>query len=383
MSETSVFDSYPDISFIDDMSLSDAMEQMKGWYEEQYQEITGESIVLHDADPEKLRLDTIAYMYYQNLIYLDFIGKQNLLKYSTNWFLDNVGARCGIHRNGPTAATVTIKFTLSSIRESATVIPAGTRCTSGDDVFFEVIEDCEIPPGELSMEVRCTCTEPGEIGNEYAIGEINDMVDVIPYVQSVSNVTESSGGTDDEEDEDFAERVFLKPSTYSTTGIEDAYIYLTKSADGNIGDVRVTSPKPCCVNIYFILKNGELPGDELVSKVYDFLRDKKRKALCDNLTVTAPKVKEFEVDFTYYIDESNRKNASTIQQKVSDAVTAYKKWQCEKIARDINPSKLEEILMQAGIKRPVIRSPQYEKVAQDEIPQVVNADYEYGGLEDD
>lgn len=383
MSEASVFDSYPDISFIDDMSLSDAMEQMKGWYEEKYREITGDSIVLHDADPEKLRMDTISYMYYQVLIYLDFMAKQNLLKYSTNGFLDNIGARCGMQRNGPTAATVTIRFTLSSIRESATIIPAGTRCTSGDDVFFEVIEDREIPPGDLSLEVRCLCTEPGEVGNEYVVGEINDMVDVIPYVQSVYNVTESSGGTDEENDEDFAERIFLKPSTYSTTGVEDAYIYWTKTADGNVGDVKVMSPEPSCVNIYFVLKNGELPGDEMIAKIYDFLSEKNRKGLCEKLTVYAPNAIEFDLDFTYYINESDRKSASMIQAKVSEAVDSYKKWQCEKIGRDINPYKLEELLMNSGIKRPEIRSPKYQKVSDMEIPKVRNMTFSYGGFEDD
>ena len=143
------------------------------------------------------------------------------------------------------------------------------------------------------------------------------------------------------------------------------------------------SPEPSCVNIYFVLKNGELPGDEMIAKIYDFLSEKNRKGLCEKLTVYAPNAIEFDLDFTYYINESDRKSASMIQAKVSEAVDSYKKWQCEKIGRDINPYKLEELLMNSGIKRPEIRSPKYQKVSDMEIPKVRNMTFSYGGFEDD
>lgn len=378
-----IFDEYPDISFIDDMSLQDVMKQMISWYQDRYEEITGESIVLHDADPEKLRLDTISYMYYQILVYLDFMAKQNLLKYSTGAFLDNIAARCGIQRKEATVAFVTIRFTLSTAQATTYIIPKGTRCTSGDDIFFFVVEDGEIPAGEMSVDLRCECTATGEEGNHYGVGEINTLVDTLPYIQSVSNTTISEGGAERETDDDFAVRIFLKPSTFSTAGVDDAYIFWTKSANNNIGDVVATSPSPCNVKIVFSLKNGEIPDDAMIDEVLKYLNEKSKKVLGDRLIVQAPDLKECPIDVTYYIGETDRKKSSQISNDVSDAIEQYKQWQCEKIGRDINPSKLEYLMMLAGAKRVEIRSPVFTKVLETEIPRISNETVVYGGIEDD
>ena len=44
---------------------------------------------------------------------------------------------------------------------------------------------------------------------------------------------------------------------------------------------------------------------------------------------------------------------------VADAVERYKAWQSEKLGRDINPSKLTEMVMETGVKRVEIRQPAY------------------------
>lgn len=383
MSEANTFDSFPDISFIDDMSLEDAMSQMKGWYEERYEELTGMPLTLSDADPEKIRLDTISYMYYQTLVYLDFMAKQNLLKYSTSYFLDNIGARCGLVRKKAEAATVMICFTLSAAQNEAYLIPAGTRCTAGDDVFFSVIEDTEIPAGTLSLEIKCECTVAGSDGNEYEVWEINSLVDLLSYVQTVSNTEKPDGGSDEESDDAFAERIYLSPSSFNTAGVEDAYIFWTKSANNEIGDVIAYSPEPCYVTIIFIMKDGSLPEQTMIDKVKECLNERSKKVLGDRLEVKAPNVREFDIDLTYYINESDRKISSQINEEVAGAIEEYKKWQCEKIGRDINPSKLEHLIMLSGAKRVEIRSPVFTKVEDSEIPLLSSSDVIYGGIEDD
>jgi phage-related baseplate assembly protein len=383
MSNVSVLDSYPEISFIDNMTLEDCMEQMKAWYQERYEEITGEAVSLHDADKEKLRLDVISMMYYQTLVYLDFMAKQNLLKYSTKTFLDNEAARCGIARKAATPATVMITFVLSAIRKDVYTIPQGTRCTSGDDVFFSTKDVAEIPAGELSVDVLCECTESGEDGNEYEIGEINTLVDALPYIQEVYNANSPSGGADEETDDDLAERIYLAPSTYSTTGCEDSYVFWTKNASNLIGDVSVYSPEPCCVTIVFVTKSGEIPDEELISLVKAYLDDKSRKTLGDRVTVQAPDVVTFDIDVSYYVGESDRKDVSAIQSKVESAIEKYKNWQTEKLGRDINPSMLYHLIMEAGAKRAEIRNPVFQKVGVTEISQSGETTLTYGGIEDD
>ena len=41
----------PDISFIEDTTLSDVLDEMKAAYEEKYEELTGDSLSLAESDP--------------------------------------------------------------------------------------------------------------------------------------------------------------------------------------------------------------------------------------------------------------------------------------------------------------------------------------------
>ena len=77
---------------------------------------------------------------YQAMQYIDRQGKQSLLKYSYSDFLDNLAIFKGVTRNQATAATCTLRFTLSAERETATAIPQGTRVASSGAVYFATDE---------------------------------------------------------------------------------------------------------------------------------------------------------------------------------------------------------------------------------------------------
>ncbi|MFD2089923.1 baseplate J/gp47 family protein [Brevibacillus brevis] len=49
-------------------------------------------------------------------------------------------------------------------------------------------------------------------------GKLNQLVDPLPFVQSVSNVTESGGGADEEDDDSYAERIRQAPESFSVAG---------------------------------------------------------------------------------------------------------------------------------------------------------------------
>ena len=74
---------------------------------------------------------------------------------------------------------------------------------------------------------------------------------------------------------------------------------------------------------------------------------------------------------------------------VEMAVEEYAAWQCGKLGRDINPSKLVALLMQTGIKRVEVVSPTYQALrdGQDNtVPQVASLDGKTvtnGGMEDE
>ena len=218
---------YPDISFIDNKTLSDFIAQGKEWYINRWYELTGETITLHDTDEEKIMIDTDAYLFYLVAQNIDNAGKMNLLKYAMGSFLDNDGAICGVTRIPAQPAQVTVRFTLTEAQNSDYTIPEGTRVTASttDDIYFATESDAVIEAGDTYVDATCICTIDGTDGNGIEIGQIDELVDTLPYIDSVTNTTASDGGADEEDDDALAERIYLAPSTYSTAGTEDSYIY--------------------------------------------------------------------------------------------------------------------------------------------------------------
>lgn len=374
---------YPDISFIENMTLENLQEQMIADFTEKYKEETGEELTLGLADPNRLVLYAAALQIYQGMQYIDNAGKQSFLKYSYSGFLENLGALKGIQRNPGNPATAIERFTVSAVQNNAISIPMGARVTAGDNVYFYTVEDAEIPAGEEYIDIQVECTEAGTGANGYEAGKINILVDSINYIGSVANTTKSEGGAEEESDEQLADRIYLAPSSYSTAGPDDAYEYWVKTCNSGITDVKVQSPSDGVVEIRFIMQDGTIPGEATLQEVATFLQNEKIRPLTDKVEVKAPVAQNYAINLTYYIAESDKNQASAIQQNVNSAVDAYKMWQCEKIGRDINPSYLMRLIMNAGAKRAVIASPEFTVVSAENIALCTTVTVTYGGVESD
>lgn len=384
MSEISVFDSYPEVSFINNTTLQETIERCVTWYEERYKELRGEDIHLEKSSSVKLLLDTMAYMHFQRLMYLDQLGKMNLLKYSHGVFLDNLGANVSQPpRNLGKKAHVKMKVILSKEQKNEYIIPAGTMFASEDNTFFESDKDLIVPAGCLSGEVLCTCTEPGEDGNGYEIGEIQSIVTAIPYIQEVMNTTVSSGGEEEESDEVYAEHVFLAASRPNTTGNDDGYKYVIRQVSSQIGDIMIDNPTPLRVVISFLLKDGTIPSSELINLVEAAVKDSFKRSLGDYITVKVPETVEYDIDVKYWINESDRVKSLEIQKEVENAIACYKLWQSEKLGRDINPGMLQYYMMGSGIKRAEVNFPKDKVIEKGTVPVCGNVNVVYGGIEDD
>ena len=122
----------------------------------------------------------------------------------------------------------------------------------------------------------------------------------------------------------------------------------------------------------------------MIKELEDFLKDEKVRPLTDHVIVRAPKVQNYRIDLTYYINKSDRVKATAIQERVQNAVQEYIKWQGEKIGRDLNPDKLRNLLILAGVKRLEIREPVFKKITQKSVAMQNGENVLlYGGLEDD
>lgn len=374
----------PEISFIDDMTIDEIQKKLVSEYENSITAITGNKYVLPQADKFRIIINSIALILYQNLQCIDRAGKQNTLKYAYGKYLDNIAAEKGVVRKTAKAATVNVKFSLETARSSSTLIPKGTRVSNDSDIYFETQNSEEIAAGNTDIVISCVCTEDGTLGNNIQIGEITTLVDPVTYINEVVNTTISTGGTDKEDDDSLRERVFLAPSSYTTTGSADAYIYHCKLFSNDIADVIATSDVgSAVVNIIVLLKNGVIPEEELITQLQEYLNNDSIKTLTDKVVVAAPSVKKYDINLTYYINKSERSKALLIQKNVEKAIDEYILWQNSKIGRDINPDKLIEKIMATGAKRVAVSSPIYQACNQTEVPRLANKSITYGGIEDD
>lgn len=373
----------PEVSFIDGKTLDDVQSEMVADYEAKYKEVTGRTLTLRRADPETLKLYAVSVQIFQILMHIDMAGKMDLLKYAYGDFLDNLGALRGVTRLPAYPAKATVRFTLSAVQTSAVTIPQGTRVSNGDILYFATDDVAEIAIGSTYVDVPCTCLDDGEVGNGQIAGVLNTLVDPIAYIGSVANTEETTGGSEIESDEDFADRIYLAPGSYSVAGPTDAYIYHTKSYSSSIGDVEVSSPDACEVEVRFLMSDNSLPTAGIISEVQEYLSADDKRPLTDQLTVLAPTGQNFNIDVTYYINKSDTDKAVSIQAAVNAAVAEYIAWQTGAIGKDINPSVLTQMMVAAGAKRVNVVSPAFTTVPTGSVARINTQTVTYGGLEDD
>ncbi len=385
MPDFKILQDLPDISFIDNRTVDDVRREMVADFEAFMSEATGKTFALERADPHRMELYAAAAQYYQGLQYVDRAGKLNLLKYSYGGFLDNVVAFKGVTRQRAKAATTTLRFTLSAVRQTATGIPQGTRVsTPNGSVYFQTTEYAEIPEGFVSVDVPAICTEAGAMGNGMTPGELNTMVDPVPYMASVVNVTETAGGAEVEADANLAERAFLAPGSYSTAGPDGAYRYWVKSYNAAIGDVQITSDQAAgTIDICFLMADGSAPGREMINGLLDFLQEQNVRPTNDLVRASAPEEVPYTVDLQYWINKSDTARASSIQTAVEAAVAKYVRWQ-RTIGRDINPSQLVAAVIAAGAKRVKVNTPVDTPVGSTQVATLSGISVvSYGALDND
>ena len=366
---------YPNISFVDTDT-----ETLVNALIRSYERFTGRT--LYPADPARLFILWIADIIIQERVNIDFSAKQNLPRYAEGEYLDSLAELFkDVYRLEPEAARTKIKFTLSMERDTATVIPAGTRLSAGEEIVFETAEPLIIPAGSLTGEVAAVCQTTGEIGNGFIPGQITKLVDIFPYFQKAENTTESAGGADWESDAAFYARIRESMETFSTAGPLGGYEYHAKSASALIVDVKATSPEPGEVDVRVLLAGGELPGEETLKAVSGVLNADKVRPLTDHVTVKAPETVTYNIDVTYYTQTGGALGPEAVAQNVAAAVAEYKRWQAAKMGRDVNPSYLVSLLMQTGAKRVEVRSPAFATVADNAVAVIGTTEVVNGGAE--
>lgn len=351
--------------------------------------ITGyEAIVnkkLYPADPMRIFLLWIADILIKQNIQIDYSAKQNLPRFATGNNLDELVGFLNekTERLQALAARTRLKYTLSIRRDTATTITKGTRATVDGEINFKTTKDLVIPPNELEGVIEAVCESLGEIGNGFKPGQINEPIDIFPYFKSVENITESAGGAEKESDDSLYNRNRESLGTYSTAGPEGAYKFYAKSANPSVSDVKVKSPIPGTAEIRILLKDGEIPGEEILQSTEKILSSETIRPLTDKVEVKAPEIVNYDIDITYYTLENSPLSATEAEQAASHAIDEYIMWQSEKMGRDINPGQLNFLLIKAGIKRVEIRQPSFLQIEDIAVAILGNKNVINGGQENE
>lgn len=376
MADTRVFS---DIEFINKTPDEIFSEMVSDW-----EAITGRT--LGQADPIRIMIGWEASIDAQLYAAINESAKLNVPRFSYGTYLDSIAENYhhSLNRLEPSAATTTLRFTLTEESETDTIIPAGTRATADGSAVFETVETKYITAGSLYADVDAVCREAGTIGNGFRPGTIKSILDPgnVKNLKSVENITESEGGSNRETDEDFYNRMRQSMGAYSTAGSINAYKYHVKSANSSISGVKVTRPEPGCVDAYVMLQGGKLPGTEMLKEIEEHISADDVRPLTDNVTVKAPTVREFDIDVSWYIQTGSGYSRQEAEERVQKAVEQYVQWQTAEIGRDINPSKLTELMMNTGIKRVTVKKPEFQVVGETEAAVLGQIRCVLGGEED-
>ena len=372
------------------------------------------------ASPERLIQLTEAAILAQVNHDIDRTGKGNLLFFADDSTIEHLGYLYGERGNRMEAsyALTTLRYTLSVARTVRTIIPKGYRVTPDNKIFFATLRQMEIPAGEISGEVEAQSTTAGIDGDGFKVGDIKNMVDLVPFVAKVENTTVSNGGAEREELEVYRQRLRMLPESFSTAGPDGAYEFWARSANPGIIDAKVWMPEldltkfaeflapwgitdagafyealgnyyresgtgPGNVDVTVLMKNGEMPSEEILSQVTETLSPKTRRPLTDFVHVVMPQPVEFNVDFQYWIEMDRATEANSIIEAVNAAAEQYIEWQKSRLGLDIVPDMLHKLIMNCGVKRVVITEPEYKELKMYEVAQfggIKTINYE--GLED-
>ena len=324
-----------------------------------YEKITGQTV--QPGSPERLFIQWVGNVIVQERVLNNYTGNQNIPSRAEGANLDALGELYGARpRPAAQAAACRMRFSISEAQTTAILIPAGTRVTDASGTLvWATVGGAYIAIGDTSVEVPVRCQTTGTVGNGYAIGQINTLVDLYDYCDGCENLAVSDGGADEATDEEYYTLLRASMDAASTAGPRGSYIYHAKAVSTEISDVAVNSPEPGVVKLYVLMDDGTLATEEIKAAVLSACSADDVRPLTDKVLVEDAETVSYDISITYYTQSGGSKSAADIQAAVNEAVAEYMSWQSAKLGRDINPSYLVGLLMQTGIKRVALTEPEF------------------------
>lgn len=246
-------------------------------------------------------------------------------QFAEGTFLDYHGEREGITRH---AATYSSGYITVEGAEN-TFIPAGTTITTeevdGVTIEYRTTQDATIG-GSGVVDIQIESLEPGVSGNVPA-GAIKNLLEPISGVQSISNLQETKGGYNQEEDDDFRERILQTSRSRSFTGNKEDYIRWAKEVPG-VGEVLVVPEwdGPGTVKVLIASRTGSVAPPELIAQVQNHIAPDGRSGggqapIGALVTVTGIAGRAINLSFSIYLEDSF--NLDTVLEAIEMSLSVY------------------------------------------------------------
>ena len=366
-------------------------------------------VTLAQADPRRLHLLALLSIVTQLRADIDFAGKQSLLRFVSDLWIDELAALWTESRLQAAGSEALQRFEFPLA--APTGVPIGTRVTDGNLEWEVVRFDAEDLTGAGNNGIPYSdwlvrCTTAGLATNGVAIGQIDTIVDpdAVPGLIQTYNLNVTDDGRDLETVDEFRERLRDIPESRSTAGPRVAYEAIAREADTSVADAVALGPEdgpyvasyaPNPGEVYLLILQGERnkqgvltsvvpePEPQLIETVQQAASAETERPLTDFLTTMAPAFVEFDLVVTYYIGRDRQDSASEIQAAAQEALDDYLLWQQSKIGRDINPDNFRTRLLNAGAKRTVVTEPAFTALMRDQSARANYVALIYGGVEDE
>lgn len=277
---------------------------------------------LSESQTEMYLLETIAYMLALRGVEEQLAFENCFVAYARGNWLDIIGADRNTPRLQAAPAATTLRFTAPQPAVSQILIPAGTRVSdAGGLVQFATETATFIATGQTSVEVQATATAPGSATNGYSVGALTNLIDPVPGVATVSNLTETGDGAEVESDARYRERLPLAFERIGDGLNHERYVSDVLGWNARAIDVHIDRPQPGYVDIYPLMDTGAPNAQEIASLLSVFTESNIHQG--DFIQVQTPTAHTFTADLHLVL--SDPEAADDAEAAVQDVLDEWER----------------------------------------------------------
>lgn len=304
---------------------------------------------LYPGDEKEMLLRGVGAIMAQAFAGVDNALRMSTLRYAVGDYLDLIGENrgCFRFREQRARSEVIILFTRGG---PSGIIPAGAELTADGQTVYTLDESLSYDGNTWTAHAAISAKEAGAEGNGLSEGAVMRFFGAYPGVESVSCSVSAYGGSDQETDEQYRERIRTNPIMEMTAGPKQQYEALAKGVSERIVDANAVNTGAGQVTVYLLLKDSQ-SADELEDLVTRALNAENARPLTDTVTVSLAE------DIPYVLDVNYVKPAgANLTEALNRAKAEYQAWQDNTIGREFNPDRLAALCYAAGCTRVIFGS---------------------------